>query len=89
MFDTSAGSDLTLRCKDGKVFNVHKAILCAQSKYFENACKPENFKEGQESRFKLGEGTSDIVKIVLNFCYTLDTTTPISRIPCSLISKFT
>lgn len=45
MLDTGKHADLVLRCtEDGKEFQVHKAIVCAQSKFFEKACEPENFK---------------------------------------------
>lgn len=44
LLDTGEHSDLILRCSDGTVFNVHKAIVCSQSQFFRNACKPEKFK---------------------------------------------
>lgn len=45
MLDTGKHTDLTLRCTDdGKEFKVHKAIVCAQSKFFEKACEPDSFK---------------------------------------------
>lgn len=43
MLDTGLYSDLTLRC-GSKDFKVHKAVVCAQSEFFANACKPEGFK---------------------------------------------
>lgn len=39
MLDTGLYSDLTLRC-GSKDFWVLKAVVCAQSEFFANACKP-------------------------------------------------
>lgn len=43
MLDTGLYSDLTLRC-GSKGFKVHKAVVCAQSDFFSDACKLEGFK---------------------------------------------
>lgn len=44
MLETGDHSDLVLRCTDGKIFNVHKAIVCAQSDFFSRACQSGRFK---------------------------------------------
>lgn len=45
MLDSGKHTDLVLRCtEDGKEFKVHKAIVCAQSKFLEKACEPDSFK---------------------------------------------
>ncbi|KAF2221711.1 hypothetical protein BDZ85DRAFT_282857 [Elsinoe ampelina] len=53
-------SDLTITC-GSKVFNVHKAVVCTQSRYFEAAVK-DCFQEGTESKITLdrGENVEDI-----------------------------
>ncbi|TID19636.1 hypothetical protein E6O75_ATG06974 [Venturia nashicola] len=69
---SSAFSDLILRDKEGRVFNAHKAIVCAHSKFFEKACEPGKFKEGEESTISLTIGESTTISLLLEFLYTLD-----------------
>lgn len=52
LLETGEHSDLVLRCSEGKEFKVHKAILCAQSEFFQKACKPGSFKVSQPSIIK-------------------------------------
>lgn len=43
LLDSPEHSDLLIRCKDGTSIHAHKNILCAQSKFFANACKRGHF----------------------------------------------
>lgn len=43
MHHTKAYSDLVIKCGT-RTFDVHKAIVCPQSAWFEAACKPDAFK---------------------------------------------
>jgi hypothetical protein len=44
LFRSGDYSDLEVTCAEGTSFKVHKAIVCSQSKYFANACRPGGFK---------------------------------------------
>ncbi|QDS71484.1 hypothetical protein FKW77_004412 [Venturia effusa] len=70
LLESSQHADLVIRCKGGTMIKAHKSIVCAQSKFFENACKPGRFKEGQENVVILELGDSDTIKAMINFLYT-------------------
>ncbi|KAF4556012.1 Hypothetical protein D9617_2g059790 [Elsinoe fawcettii] len=70
-------SDLVIVC-GSKIFHVHKAVICTQSKFAEAACK-EHYKEGEDSKIPLpkcetldefqdGE-LEDAVRGMIEFCY--------------------
>ncbi|KAE9985016.1 hypothetical protein EG328_008006 [Venturia inaequalis] len=64
--------DLTLRCTiDGEEFKVHKAIVCAQSGFFQKACKPDSFKEGKDSVVDLTIGSPFTIALLLDFLYDM------------------
>jgi hypothetical protein len=65
-------SDLILRCNDGKIFNVHKAVVCAQSEFFSKACEKSRFKEGQTSQIDLQVDDSKTIANILEYLYLLD-----------------
>ncbi|QDS69843.1 hypothetical protein FKW77_000179 [Venturia effusa] len=72
LLQNGAFSDFVLRDSEGKVYNVHKAIVCTQSKFFQKACEPGKFKEGEESKVNLTVGGSVAISSLLEFLYTLD-----------------
>ncbi|KAF4312012.1 hypothetical protein GTA08_BOTSDO12365 [Botryosphaeria dothidea] len=43
-FHTGEYSDMRLIDRNGKVYNVHKLVLCHQSPWFQNAMKEGRFK---------------------------------------------
>ncbi|KAF4556013.1 Hypothetical protein D9617_2g059800 [Elsinoe fawcettii] len=71
-------SDFTVKCGE-KVFQVHRAVICGQSKYFEIACKGDTFKEGDQKTIVIPatasyrETTSgshpNAVQAVMDYCY--------------------
>ncbi|CAG8976641.1 hypothetical protein HYALB_00002157 [Hymenoscyphus albidus] len=62
-------TDLEIRCQ-GKVFNVHKAIVCKQVEFFA-ACVDGNFQESQTGVIEMKEDIPEIVDY-----YTVKTKTP-------------
>ncbi|QDS69893.1 hypothetical protein FKW77_000815 [Venturia effusa] len=71
MLETGKHADLVLRCtEDGKEFRVHKAIVCGQSKFFEKACEPGNFKEAKDNAINLTIGDSSTIHLLLVYIYT-------------------
>lgn len=44
LLESSQHADLLIRCKEGNSIRAHRGVVCAQSKFFENACKPGHFK---------------------------------------------
>ncbi|RPA78878.1 hypothetical protein BJ508DRAFT_348864 [Ascobolus immersus RN42] len=63
-------SDLVLKCR-GEVFNVHKAVICPQSDFFE-ACVESGMRESVENVIELVEEEPDDVKRLLEFFYSGD-----------------
>ncbi|KAE9970725.1 hypothetical protein EG328_006094 [Venturia inaequalis] len=72
ILQSGAYSDLIVQDKEGRVHKVHKAIVCAHSKFFQKACEPGKFKEGEESAISLIIGDSITISFLLEFLYTLD-----------------
>jgi hypothetical protein len=54
MLDSKEHSDLVLYCNDGTAFEVHKAIVFAQAKFFLKACKPDTFKVVTQDNDRIG-----------------------------------
>ena len=69
-FDPAESTDLKLKC-GSEVFNVHKKVLCGQSKFFANACK-DGFKEASSGVIDLSEDDPIAIKAMLQYCYTAD-----------------
>lgn len=60
-FNSPQYSDLRIRCNDGTIIHAHKAVVCMQSRFFANACKP--------GHFRVSAFASKIVSAVLtSFC---------------------
>ncbi|KAF2139161.1 uncharacterized protein K452DRAFT_311088 [Aplosporella prunicola CBS 121167] len=69
LLDSGIFSDFVIRCHN-KEYRVHRNILSAQSKFFENVCKPESgFKESQSSSIDLNDENPEIVKAMLDYLY--------------------
>ncbi|KAK8184946.1 hypothetical protein HDK77DRAFT_319447 [Phyllosticta capitalensis] len=74
-FKSQLYSDLTIRCKDGasgedRDFFVHKMVLCLQSEFFANACKPNSpFVEAKTGVITLDEDAF-IVELMLATIYS-------------------
>ncbi|KAF2676506.1 hypothetical protein K458DRAFT_351773 [Lentithecium fluviatile CBS 122367] len=62
-------SDIRVTCGD-QMWNVHKAIICPQSGFFARAVKFG--KEKDESTIDLPEDDPEIIRLMLDFLYTLD-----------------
>ncbi|RDI83874.1 hypothetical protein Vi05172_g6275 [Venturia inaequalis] len=62
-------SDLTITCQ-GTIFNVHKSVVCFQSRFFRNAVKQGAFKEGETGVVDLPDDSPDAVKAMLQFVYS-------------------
>ncbi|KAM3503050.1 hypothetical protein MY10362_004447 [Beauveria mimosiformis] len=63
-------SDLTLVCS-GKEFNVHKAVVCAQSRVLVAAIR-EPFQESKTGKIVIEEYGTDTVENMVEFLYTGD-----------------
>ncbi|KAE9984460.1 hypothetical protein EG328_008759 [Venturia inaequalis] len=61
-------SDLTITCQ-GTIFNVHKSVVCFQSRFFRNAVKEGAFK-GETGVVDLPDDNPDAVKAMLQFVYS-------------------
>ncbi|KAK8234701.1 hypothetical protein HDK77DRAFT_494118 [Phyllosticta capitalensis] len=65
-------TDLTIRCQ-GREFFVHKIILGAQSQYLRKACDPNSpFQEAKTGIIDLVDEDPDLVRVMLDFCYSND-----------------
>ena len=68
LFLSGLYSDATIKAR-GQEWKVHRAIICPQSKYFENALKSDNgFVEGKTATIDLRE-EPDHVNAMLEFIY--------------------
>lgn len=70
LLDTARHSDFVIECK-GHVFNVHKALICAQSEFFDRLCAGP-FQESSSSRVNLEEDDPAIIARILLYIYTDD-----------------
>ncbi|GME22775.1 BTB/POZ domain containing protein [Neofusicoccum parvum] len=62
-------TDLTINYTNGKEHKVHKILVCSQSRFFHNACKPDSpFKEAQTGVIEL-EDDPDFVGAMVNYFY--------------------
>ncbi|KAK4032099.1 hypothetical protein C8A01DRAFT_41456 [Parachaetomium inaequale] len=61
-------ADLTVTCGD-HTFKLHRAVVCPQSPFFENACSG-GFMEAFTGHVDLGEENPEIVAKFLQFMYT-------------------
>ncbi|RDI83852.1 hypothetical protein Vi05172_g6278 [Venturia inaequalis] len=66
-------SDMTITCKDGKIFKVHRAVISSQSKFFYNACT-KDFKEKKDANIDLSEQDPEAVEALLEYLYKCDYT---------------
>ncbi|KAF2139171.1 uncharacterized protein K452DRAFT_300717 [Aplosporella prunicola CBS 121167] len=70
-------SDLKVRCSDDIMYDVHKAIVCSQSRFFEQACNPAHtFKENATGVIELKNEDADAVRALLQFMYYCGYETP-------------
>ncbi|KAK8155390.1 hypothetical protein BKA80DRAFT_313394 [Phyllosticta citrichinensis] len=68
-FQSKLNSDLTIRWQD-KEFYVHKMVLCCQSEFFVNACKPDSpFVEARMGTITLDEDDPFMVQPMLESFY--------------------
>ncbi|KAI5210444.1 hypothetical protein E4T39_00130 [Aureobasidium subglaciale] len=63
-------SDLTIRC-NSREYNVHRAILCSRSGFFDGACSNQ-FREAQTGVIDLSEEDEDAVEHMIHYFYHLD-----------------
>ncbi|KAF4627504.1 hypothetical protein G7Y89_g10654 [Cudoniella acicularis] len=75
---TGEYSDLKIKCQY-KTFDVHKAIVCFQSKWFANAVKEDNFKEGRSSIVELPEDSVHTVNGMVSYLYSSDYSCPTEK----------
>ncbi|KAE9984457.1 hypothetical protein EG328_008756 [Venturia inaequalis] len=66
-------SDMTITCRDGKIFKVHQAVISSQSKFFYNACT-KDFKEKKDANIDLSEQDPEAVEALLEYLYKCDYT---------------
>ncbi|RDI83698.1 hypothetical protein Vi05172_g6288 [Venturia inaequalis] len=73
LLDDTDLSDLVITCQNTS-YNVHKAIVCAQSRFFKNACKKGTFKESDTGVIDLPADDHYAVRSMIEFLYTGDYT---------------
>ncbi|KAE9984039.1 hypothetical protein BLS_003190 [Venturia inaequalis] len=66
-------SDMTITCKDSRVFKVHRSVICTQSEVFDKMCT-KNWKEKNESNIDLTDQDTDAVEALLAYLYTSEYT---------------
>ncbi|SMR49068.1 unnamed protein product [Zymoseptoria tritici ST99CH_3D1] len=79
LFKSGDFSDFTIKCGPYH-FEVHKAVICAQSEFFKAACKTNSFKEGRDNTITLDTSDKDdpscddpeAIKLLVHFFYFLD-----------------
>ncbi|KAF2213389.1 hypothetical protein CERZMDRAFT_96231 [Cercospora zeae-maydis SCOH1-5] len=69
MYETGDWSDLTVEAIDGKVFKVHKSVVCPASPYFNTACT-SGFLETHTNRVSLPESAKIVDAILRHFYET-------------------
>ncbi|SMQ49240.1 unnamed protein product [Zymoseptoria tritici ST99CH_3D7] len=94
LFKSGDFSDFTIKCGPYH-FEVHKAVICAQSEFFKAACKTNSFKEGRENTITLDTSDKDdpscddpeAIKQLVHFFYFLDYQVPSVFKPVEPIPK--
>ncbi|TLD36082.1 Siderophore iron transporter [Venturia nashicola] len=71
LLDDTDLSDLVITCQNTS-HNVHKAIVCAQSRFFKNACKKGTFKESATGVVDFPDDDQYAVRSMVEFLYTGD-----------------
>ncbi|KAK8239386.1 BTB/POZ protein [Phyllosticta capitalensis] len=70
LLDSGQYTDATIEC-NGKIFPVHKAIICSQSAYFSNAFNSSHgFREAVSSTIHLGDTKACVVDSMVTYMYT-------------------
>ncbi|KAK8176719.1 hypothetical protein BC567DRAFT_263892 [Phyllosticta citribraziliensis] len=70
LLDSGLFSDLEVLTGDGTKYNVHKAILCAQSSFFRNALSLQSgFLEARTNVIRLEKDEPAVVRALLEYCY--------------------
>ncbi|KAK3658031.1 hypothetical protein LTR56_000761 [Elasticomyces elasticus] len=81
LYKSSEFTDFEIEC-GGQIFKVHKAVICAQSKYFRAPCG-KSYAEGSEGRIVLKPASDDgeddsacddpqAIQLMVDFFYHLD-----------------
>ncbi|CAK1366729.1 hypothetical protein CB0940_10113 [Cercospora beticola] len=66
MYESGEWSDLTIEAANGRLFKVHKSVVCLASPYFNAACTA-GFRETHTNRVKLPEGGKVVDAILRHF----------------------
>ncbi|CAG8950314.1 hypothetical protein HYFRA_00006807, partial [Hymenoscyphus fraxineus] len=75
LLNDSTYADLQIRC-NGRVFKVHKVVVCTQVKFFA-ACMKWEFQESKSGIIFLEDDTPEILELLIQFLYTGDYTVEI------------
>ncbi|OQN98588.1 hypothetical protein B0A48_15851 [Cryoendolithus antarcticus] len=71
-------TDFKVICHD-RTFNVHKAVVCSQSAFFEAAVEGR-FRESQENKIDLSEDDVEVVEVLINYpSYERPSTTKLEK----------
>ncbi|KAF2440070.1 hypothetical protein P171DRAFT_368958, partial [Karstenula rhodostoma CBS 690.94] len=71
LLETGNHSDFVITCQD-ETFNVHKAIVCPQSDFFEKALTFAAGKEAEDCNVNLPSEDSAIVRLLVQYFYKAD-----------------